>query len=53
MTKWLQSYAYHIEVSVLTFFAAGAVTLFITLLTVSLIAIKTATANPVEALRYE
>ena len=53
MTKWLQSYAYHIDISFLTFFIAGSITLIITLLTISLVTIKAATANPVESLRYE
>ena len=53
MTKWLQSYAYHIDISLLTFFIAGSITLIITLLTTSLITIKAAITNPVESLRYE
>jgi putative ABC transport system permease protein len=53
MTKWLHSYAYHIDISFLTFFIAGSITLIITLLTISLITIKAAVANPVESLRYE
>ena len=53
MTKWLQSYAYHIDISFLTFFIAGSITLIITLLTISLVTIKAVTANPVESLRYE
>ena len=53
MTKWLQSYAYHIDISFLTFFIAGSITLIITLLTTSLITIKAAITNPVESLRYE
>ncbi len=53
MTKWLQSYSYHIDISLLTFFIAGSITLITTLLTICLITIKAATANPVESLRYE
>jgi putative ABC transport system permease protein len=53
MNKWLQSYAYHVNISILTFLAAGFITLIITLFTVSLITIKAAVANPVESLRYE
>ena len=53
MNKWLQSYAYHINISPLIFFAAGLITLIITLITVSLITIKAAIANPIESLRYE
>ena len=53
MNKWLQSYAYHMKMSLLTFIVAGSITLIITLLTVSFITIKAAMSNPVEALRYE
>jgi putative ABC transport system permease protein len=53
VNQWLQSYAYHMEISLLTFIAAGLITLIITQFTVSLIALKTATTNPVKSLRYE
>jgi putative ABC transport system permease protein len=53
MRKWLQGFAYRVDMSVLTFILAGLLTLFIALLTVSYQAIKTAVANPVETLRYE
>ena len=53
MTKWLQDFAYKIDINAWTFVIAGFVALFITLATVSYQAIKAATANPVEALRYE
>jgi putative ABC transport system permease protein len=53
MEYWLRSYAYHTEISWLTFLAAGTITLLVTFITVSLIAAKAATANPVESLRYE
>ncbi|MEJ2613389.1 MAG: FtsX-like permease family protein [Ignavibacteriaceae bacterium] len=53
MTTWLQSYAYHINISFLTFFIAGSTTLIITLFTISLITLKAAVANLVESLHYE
>jgi len=53
MNKWLQNFAYQINISVWTFLLAGALALVITLLTVSYQAIRAATANPVDALRYE
>lgn len=53
MKKWLQGFAYRVDMTVLTFVLAGLLTLFIALLTVSYQAIKTAVANPVEALRHE
>ena len=53
MSKWLERFAYRIELG-LTSFALAAVTgLIIALITVSYQSIKTALANPVEALRYE
>jgi putative ABC transport system permease protein len=53
MDKWLQDFAYRIDISWWLFVAAGFIALFIALLTVSYQAIKAATSNPVEALRYE
>ena len=51
--KWLQNFAYRTNISLLIFVASGALALLIALVTVSSHAIKAATANPVEALRYE
>jgi putative ABC transport system permease protein len=53
MNKWLQDFAYRIQISWWMFVLAGSLTLLIALVTVSWQAIKVATANPVEALRYE
>ena len=53
MNKWLQNFAYRIDIGLLTFLLAGALALIIALLTVTYQAIRAATANPVEALRYE
>lgn len=53
MNKWLQNFAYRIEISWWVFVLAGAVALVIALLTVSWQAIRAAIANPVESLRYE
>jgi putative ABC transport system permease protein len=54
MNKWLQNFAYRIDISwwVFALVPLGG-TLMIALLTVSTQAIKAALANPVEALRYE
>jgi putative ABC transport system permease protein len=51
--KWLQDFAYRINVSGWVFFAAGIVTILIALITVSFQAIKAAIANPVKSLRTE
>ncbi len=53
MNKWLQNFAYRINIGWWTFLLAGAMALVIAILTVSYQAIRAATANPVEALRYE
>ncbi len=53
MNSWLQNFAYRIDIGALTYIFAGVVTIAIALATVSYQAIKTALANPIEALRYE
>ena len=53
MNKWLQEFAYRIDINWWLFTIAGSIALIIALLTVSIQAIKAATANPVESLRYE
>jgi putative ABC transport system permease protein len=53
MYKWLQNFAYRIEIGWWMFALAGGIALVIALATVSYQAIKAATANPVESLRYE
>ncbi len=53
MNKWLQDFAYCIDIGWWVFALAGGTALLIALLTVSTQALKAALANPVEALRYE
>ncbi|MBN2411173.1 ABC transporter permease [candidate division KSB1 bacterium] len=53
MRKWLLNFAYRIDIELWMFVLAGAMTLVIALLTVTWQAVRAATANPVEALRYE
>ena len=53
MNKWLQNFAYRMNLSVWIFILSGLTALAIALLTVSYQSIKAATANPVEALKYE
>ena len=52
-SKWLQEYAYHIDVHWWVFVMAGISACVIALLTVSYQAIKAAIANPVKSLRTE
>ena len=53
MDRWLDSFAYRIDLSWPVFLIAGLAALAIALLTVSYQAIRAALVNPVEALRYE
>lgn len=53
MDKWLQSFAYRIDMSWWMFLASGLVALLIAIITVSFQAIKAAMANPVMNLRAE
>jgi putative ABC transport system permease protein len=53
MNKWLQDFAYRINISWITFFIAGLLAIAIALLTVSFQSIKAAVANPVKSLRTE
>jgi putative ABC transport system permease protein len=53
MHKWLENFAYKIELSWWIFALAGLLALGIALLTVSWQSWKAATRNPIEALRYE
>ena len=53
MSKWLESYAYRINISSFVFIASWLLAIVIALLTVSFQAIKAAIANPVKSLRTE
>ena len=53
MSKWLEGFAYRIELGWWVFAAAGLLALLIAIATVSVQAIKAATANPVKNLRSE
>ncbi|MCD8742594.1 ABC transporter permease [Mucilaginibacter roseus] len=53
MSRWLQDFAFRINLSWWMFGLAGAITMFIAVITVSTKAIKAATANPVKSLRSE
>lgn len=53
MSKWLQSFAYRINISWWIFATAGFIAVFIAMATVSFQAIKAAIANPVVSLRSE
>jgi putative ABC transport system permease protein len=52
-SKWLQNFAYRIDLTIWPFLLAGLLAFSSAFLTVTWQAIRAATANPVEALRYE
>ncbi|MGB2956328.1 MAG: FtsX-like permease family protein, partial [Anaerolineales bacterium] len=51
--KWLENFAYRTDIRLIAFALSGGLALIVALLTVSFQSLKTATANPVESLRYE
>ncbi|AHM62853.1 hypothetical protein D770_23040 [Flammeovirgaceae bacterium 311] len=53
MNKWLQDFAYRIDVEVWVFIAAGIAATLVAFLTISFQAVKAATANPIKNLRTE
>lgn len=53
INNWLQGYAYHVNVNIVSILIASLSGLVIVLLTISYHAIKAASANPVASLRYE
>ncbi|MGD8778585.1 MAG: ABC transporter permease [Ignavibacteria bacterium] len=52
-TKWLDDFAYRINISPVFFLVAGLLSLVIAIVTVSYQAIKAARANPIDSLKYE
>ena len=53
MDKWLQNYAYRININWWIFIGSGCIAILIALITVSFQSIKAAMANPVKSLRTE
>jgi putative ABC transport system permease protein len=53
LIRWLKSFAYHIDPSITIFIMSGLLALAIALLTVGYQAVKAASANPADCLRYE
>jgi putative ABC transport system permease protein len=53
MNKWLQDFAYRINISWWVFLLAGSIAILIAFITISFQSIKAAIANPVNSLRSE
>ena len=53
MNRWLQSFAYRMDIHLWIFVLSAGLSLSIALITVSYQAIRAALANPVDSLRYE
>ncbi|MBN8577580.1 MAG: ABC transporter permease [Cytophagales bacterium] len=53
LVKWLDSFAYRVEINPLLFVVGGVLALAIALLTIGYHTIRSARRNPVKALRYE
>ena len=53
MKKWLQNFAYHVEISWWSYLASAILALLIALTVVSIQTIRAAKKNPVESLKYE
>ncbi|MBK9176159.1 MAG: ABC transporter permease [Flavobacteriales bacterium] len=51
--RWLETFAYHTDISPALYAAALLITLLVTVLTVTVQAYRAAVADPVKALRYE
>ncbi len=53
MSRWLQNFAYHINIDLWVFFLAGLIAVLIALATIAYQATKAALANPVKSLRTD
>jgi len=53
MNKWLQNFAYRVEINIWTFVLSALIALLIALATISYQAVKATVSNPVDSLRYE
>lgn len=51
--KWLDTFAYRVDIPILPFIIGALVTILLTIFTVSLQALKAVKTNPVKALKYE
>jgi putative ABC transport system permease protein len=53
MNEWLEGFAYHVEMRLLTYAGAGLLTLLVSIITISMQTVKVALTNPATMLRNE
>ena len=53
MNRWLENFAYRIDITVWIYIVSAAVTLFIAMIAIGIQAVKAATENPVKAIKME
>lgn len=53
MSRWLRGFAFRIDIEIWIFVLAAVIAGFLAILTISLQAIRAASADPIESLRYE
>ena len=53
MNRWLENFAYRIELTVWIFVAGAAITIFIALVAIGIQSVRAATENPVKAIKSE
>ncbi|MFC1564911.1 ABC transporter permease [candidate division KSB1 bacterium] len=53
MNKWLQNFAYRIDIGITVFFIAGSIAVVIAFASVSYQSLKAAVRSPVDSMRYE
>jgi len=53
LNDWLGNFAYHTEITWITYLLSGLASLLVAILSVSFHAIKAATSNPVNSIKYE
>lgn len=51
--QWLKNFAYHIDPGIFTFVISGAIALLIAMIAIIFQTVRTANANPADALKYE
>jgi putative ABC transport system permease protein len=53
MNNWLQNFAYRVSMNAWIFLFSGAIAMALVIITVSLVTLRAASANPAESMKYE